>query len=139
MNPYWEIAMSTKQNTVAVREIAAALQAGDLEKALDFYADDVQWTVIGTTPYSGTYNGKEDLKNRLYAKVGEAFEGGLEITVDNVIADGDYAAYQLRATAKTKRGEDYRNTFCIVYHFSDGKAASVTEYLDTDLLTRVLS
>ena len=36
---------------------------------------------------------------------------------------------------RTKTGNDYNNTYCIVYRLSDGKVKEVTEYCDTELIT----
>ena len=36
----------------------------------------------------------------------------------------------------TKRGVPYNNTYCWVYHFVGGKISALTEYLDTELVTR---
>ena len=63
--------MSAEQNKQAVREMSAAFSAGDIDKAFAFYADDIQWTITGTTSYSGTYHGKQDLRERLMGKLGE--------------------------------------------------------------------
>jgi len=130
--------MSAEHNKQAVREMSAAFSAGDIDKAFAFYADEIQWTITGTTSYSGTYRGKQDLRERLMGKLGEDLEGGLKITIDNIIAEGDYVVYQSHGQAKTKRGADYNNTYCMVYRFADGKVAEVTEYLDTELVRRVL-
>jgi len=130
--------MSAESNKQAVREMFAAYGAGDIERAFSFYADDVQWTIIGTTSYSGTYSGKQDLGERLLGKFGQDLEDGLKITIDNLIAEGDYVVLQSHGQAKSKRGVDYNNTYCMVYWFVNGKAARVTEYLDTDLVRRVL-
>jgi ketosteroid isomerase-like protein len=36
----------------------------------------------------------------------------------------------------TKRGVAYNNTYCWVYRFEQGKIVALTEYLDTELVTR---
>jgi ketosteroid isomerase-like protein len=36
----------------------------------------------------------------------------------------------------TRRGVPYNNTYCWVYRFGGGKIRSITEYLDTELVTR---
>ena len=41
----------------------------------------------------------------------------------------------MRAGRKTKTGNDYNNTYCIVYKVLDGKIKEITEYLDTELVT----
>ena len=38
----------------------------------------------------------------------------------------------------TKSGEPYNQTYCYVFRFEDGQVSELTEYLDTDLVNRVL-
>ena len=57
------------------------------------------------------------------------------VNVDNLISDGDYLACQGRGESKTKAGGTYNNTYCWVYRWSGDNIVSVTEYLDTEVLT----
>jgi hypothetical protein len=41
----------------------------DVESFLNAMADDVRWTVMGTTIYSGTYQGKQDVLERLIGPI----------------------------------------------------------------------
>ena len=61
------------------------------------------------------------------------------MTIDNLIAEGEYVAEQAQGKARTKSGKDYNNTYCRVYRIVDGKVKSIIEYLDTELLTAAFS
>ena len=130
--------MSATQNKQTIMDMADAFNVGDIEKAFASYADDVEWTIIGTTSYSGTYRGKQDVFARLLGRLGQDLDGGLKVTVGNVIAEGDHVVLQFRGQATTRAGAAYDNTYCLVYRFAGGKIVEVTEYLDTDMVRRVL-
>ena len=67
-------------------------------------------------------------------------EGGkIEMTIEHLIAEGDYVAEQAHGKARTKTGDDYNNTYCRVWNISDGQVRSVIEYYDTELLKNTLA
>jgi ketosteroid isomerase-like protein len=100
-------------------------------------ADDVRFTVMGTTKFSGTYNGKQDVVNKLLGPLTAQLEGGISLTPDNFIAEGDFVAMQARGSAKAKNGKSYNNNYCQIFRVANGKVHEVTEYLDTELVTSV--
>ena len=63
-------------------------------------------------------------------------DGHIHIHVDNLLADGDFVVVQGHGVAMTKRGVAYNNTYCWVYRFEQGQIKALTEYLDTELVTR---
>ena len=67
--------------------------------------------------------------------IGELLEGHLRITVDNLMAEGDYVVCQGRGESDVKAGGTYNNTYCWVYRWSGEKIIAVTEYLDTECIT----
>jgi ketosteroid isomerase-like protein len=128
--------MSSAENKEFIRGMFAELSKGNGGAFLDALADDVRFTIIGSSKYSGTFNGKKDLVERLLAPLAAQVEGGMTITPLNLIADGDYVAMQAQGKALSKNGERYDNTYCHVFKIAGGKVTEVTEYLDTELITR---
>ncbi len=128
--------MSAAENKEIVRNMFAELSKGNSQAFLEKMADDVRFTIIGTTKYSGTCNGKQELVNKVLMPLSAQLEGGLTITPDNFIAEGDYVALQARGNSRTKSGGTYNNTYCQVFRITDGKVQEVTEYLDTELVTK---
>ncbi|HWP99555.1 MAG TPA: nuclear transport factor 2 family protein, partial [Vicinamibacterales bacterium] len=112
---------------------------GDMDACLALLSDDVRWTNIGSTPFSGTYVGKKDLLERLLGPVFGQLQAGIASTIHNVIAENDYVAVQSSGVATTKDGRPYNNTYCHVFRIAGGRICEVTEYLDTDLLRSVLA
>ena len=125
--------MGAAENKEAVRMMR---EAKGLDAMLAAMSDDVRWTIIGTTKYSGTMNGKQEIVNKLLRPIFAELESMGSNTVDNIIAEGDYVVIQQHASGrKTKTGNPYNNTYCLVYKLIDGKIKEITEYCDTELIT----
>jgi ketosteroid isomerase-like protein len=129
--------MSAAENKEVIRNMWTDASEGNAEGFLSALADDVRYTIIGTTKFSGTFNGKQELLNRAFMPLISELEtnGGME--TDNLIAEGDYVVQQGRGVGrKTKSGQPYNNTYCFVYRLAAGKVIEVTEYCDTELVAR---
>lgn len=127
--------MNAEQRKKTIRNVFKAVADGNAEPLMDMLHDDISWTIIGSTRFSGTYEGKEQLAERLLAPLGELVDGHLHITPENVLADGDYVVVQGHGESKTKAGGTYNNTYCWVYRWSGDKVVQITEYLDTEVIT----
>jgi ketosteroid isomerase-like protein len=127
--------MGAAENKQLIQNMFAELSKGNAEAFLGNMADDVKFTIIGTTKYSGTCNGKQELIQKVLAPLTAQLEGGITLTPENFIADGDYVAMQARGKATTKSGKPYNNTYCQVFRIANGKVQEITEYLDTELVT----
>ena len=127
--------MGAAENKKLIQDMFAELSKGNAPAFLNAVADDVRFTIIGTTKYSGTCNGKQELINKVLQPLTAQLEGGLTITPENFIADGDFVAMQARGKSTTKSGKSYNNTYCQVFRIAGGKVQEVTEYLDTELVT----
>jgi len=129
--------VTVAENKRIVRSFYDAGNRGDLDAAVALLADDVRWTVTGTTKFSGAYAGNQDLVTRLVAPLFGQLKAGINGTILNLIAEGDFVAAQVSGRAETKDGRAYDNTYCFVFRLHGGKIAEVTEYLDTELVTAV--
>ena len=125
--------MAIAENKEAVRQMR---EAKGLEEMLAAMSDDVRWTIMGSTKYSHTMNGKKEIVDKLLHPIVAELESMGSNHVDNVIAEGDYVVVQQHATGrKTKTGNPYNNSYCLVYKVIGGKIKEITEYLDTELVT----
>ena len=125
--------MGAAENKEVIRKMG---EAKGLDAMLATMSDDVRWTIIGNTKWSGTMNGKQEIVNRLLKPIFAELETPGSNTTDNVIAEGDYVVVQSHGSGrKTKLGKPYNNTYCIVYKVGDGKIREITEYCDTELIT----
>ena len=127
--------MSTQESKKIVEDAFGAMSRGDSEGFMQRLSDDIRWTIIGTTRYSGTYAGKQQLVERLLTPIMADLESGIRQNVQNVIAEGDTVVVQTQGESMTKSGKPYNNTYCLVIRVADDKIAELTEYLDTELVT----
>jgi ketosteroid isomerase-like protein len=127
--------MGAAENKRFISNMFIELSKGNTEAFLGSIADDVRYTIIGTTKYSGPFNGKQELISKLLGPLTAQLEGGIAVTPDNLIADGDYVAMQAHGKARSKNGRSYNNTYCHVFRIANGNVQKVTEYLDTELVT----
>lgn len=127
--------MGAAENKKLIQDMFAELSKGNGEAFLGNLADDVQITLIGTTKFSGTFNGKQEFIEKVLAPLGAQLEGGIAITPSNFIAEGDFVAMQAKGKSTTKGGKSYDNTYCQVFQIVNGKVQRMTEYLDTELVT----
>ena len=58
---------TTADNRALVRSIFDALARGDRAPFRDAMAEDFTWTIMGSTPWSGTYRGREAVARDLIA------------------------------------------------------------------------
>jgi hypothetical protein len=128
--------MGAAENKKLIQDMFAELSKGNAQAFLNNMADNVKFTIIGTTKYSGTCNGKQELISKVLQPLTAQLEGGLTITPENFIAEGDYVAMQARGKSNTKSGGTYNNIYCQVFRLANGKVQEVTEYLDTELVTK---
>ena len=127
--------MNSEQRKQKHLDAFKAFGDGDPEPLMNLFDDKGQWTIIGDTRFSGTYNGMPDVLERLLGPIGALIDGHMHITLDNLIGEGDYVVAQGRGESKTLAGGTYNNTYCWVYKWSGDKVIGVTEYLDTEVLT----
>ena len=128
--------MSSAENKELVLGFFADISNGNLQGALDRMAEDLRFTLIGTTKLSGTFTSRKEFVDRILAPLGAQLEGSLTITADNLIAEGDFVVAQSRGRSSTRKGVAYNNTYCHVFRIAGGKIREATEYLDTELITR---
>jgi len=125
-------------NKRLMRAVFDALAAGDPTPYHDHLADDVRYTVLGTTTWSRIYFGKQTAVDQLLRPLYRAYGGGFTSTAHRIIADGDHVVVESRGRATTTAGAPYNNTCCQVFRLANQKILEVTEYCDTALMAAVL-
>jgi uncharacterized protein len=127
--------MGVAENKQLLQHIFAELLKGNAEPYLASLADDIRWTIIGTTKFSGTFHGKQAVFNELLEPVLSQIAAPLTLMAHRFIAEGDHVVVEFHGQNTTKAGKVYNNTYCCIYHIAEGKVHEVTEYLDTELVT----
>jgi lactoylglutathione lyase len=130
--------MSAHENKEQLQRIFAELANGNARPFVDSFADDVRWTIIGTTKWSRTYEGKETVLNELLRPLRERMAGPIKTSATRFLADEDCVVVEARGEATTKTGRAYNNAYCWIFRLDGGKVREITEYLDTELVESAL-
>jgi ketosteroid isomerase-like protein len=131
--------MGAAENKRAVQDAFAAWSRGDGGAFFKLLADDVRWTVIGSTPVSRTYVSRQAFLEGAVRPLGEKISGAIQPTVRDVIAEGDKVVVQWDGRAVGKNGTLYNQTYCWVMRVENGVVREGTAYLDTELITQLWS
>jgi ketosteroid isomerase-like protein len=129
--------MGIAENKQIVLDFYDAGARGDMDACFALLADDITWTNIGTTKFSGTYAGKQALVEQLLGPLFGQLKAGIASAIERLTAEGDVVVAQTAGTAETHDGRPYNNTYCQVIRIRDGKIAEVKEYFDTALVDAV--
>ncbi len=129
--------MEIVENKQVVIDFYEAGARGDMDACFALIADDITWRNIGSTKFSGTFEGKQALMENLLGPLFGQLKAGIASTIDGLIAEGEMVVALTRGQAETHDGTPYNNTYCQVIRIADGKIAEVTEYMDTALIDAV--
>jgi hypothetical protein len=129
--------MDTIDNKNIVLNFYEAGARGDMDTCFALLSDDIVWTNIGSSRFSGTYSGKQVLMEQLLGPLFGQLKAGIASKIERLVAEDDIVVAQTSGTAETLDGTPYNNTYCQVIRIADGRIAEVTEYFDTALVDAV--
>jgi uncharacterized protein len=121
-----------------LRHIYSEASKGNPQPLLDSLDDDVRWTIIGSTPLSGTYRGRNEVVENLLRRLRSRLAGPVVFSFERFIEEGEYVVMQAGGQATAINGARYDNTYCIVARVVNGKIREMTDYVDTELITKTL-
>ncbi|MFL5823287.1 MAG: nuclear transport factor 2 family protein [Solirubrobacteraceae bacterium] len=130
--------MPAEENKQLMSAVFEELAAGNGQPFMDALADDVRWTVAGSSPWSGTYEGKRRVITELMRPLFKQFADDYRAQATRIVAEDDVVVVEARGEVMTKSGRPYNQTYCYVFRLADGTVREMTEYLDTDLVNQVL-
>ena len=126
--------MGMEENKNVVKSFYEAGNRGDMDTCFGLIADDITWTSIGSTVFSGTFTGKDQLMQQLLGPLFGNLKAGISSTLKNLIAEGDVVVAETSGIAETTDGKPYNNSYCQIMTIRDGQIVKVTEYADTALI-----
>lgn len=129
--------MGIADNKQVVLDFYDAGARGDMDACFALLSDDVTWTNIGTTKFSGTYAGKQAIAEDLLGPLFGQLKAGISSQIEQLTAEGDVVVAQTSGTAETIDGIPYNNTYCQVITVRNGQIEAVKEYMDTALVDSV--
>ena len=130
--------MGAAENKQLLQRVFADLEAGEPGPFIAVLADDVRWTIAGSTEWSRTYDGKNAVLSELLGPLRERLTDMIKLTVRRILADEDCVVVEARGEATTKSGRPYNNTYCWIFRLGGGKVRDITEHLDTELVATAL-
>jgi ketosteroid isomerase-like protein len=125
--------MGVAENKKVVESFYEAGNRGDLDSCSSLIADDITWTNIGSTSLSGSFQGKDELLEKLLGPLFSQLKSGISSTIERLIGEGDFVVALTSGIAETKDGRAYKNRYCHVIRLRGGQFVEVTEYFDTAL------
>jgi uncharacterized protein len=133
--------MTKDLNKQLVADMLAAFYAGDIERALSYCSDDVDFfsnAPIDILPHLGHHRGNDDVR-QMWKTVHERY-ASMRNEIPFMAAEDDRVAIHLRAFF-VKRLNDRTVQFDVAVFFTlrDGKVVKIREIIDTfDLIQQVV-
>src|SRR4051812_16383120 len=112
---------NSSDNKQAVVSAYAAMAAGNPAPYLDLLSEDVSITMFGDHRFARTFKGRNDIYQNLFGPIRDVLDGTIRMNVTNATAEDDVVVVEARGEARTKDGRNYRNSYCFVFKFENGK------------------
>jgi uncharacterized protein len=97
-------------------------------------AADVDWTVEGTHPLAGRYDGKKEFIQATFERLSRLMKDGVRLKLEGLYVDGDTTIAELLSEATTAEGAAFNNRYCWVCRFDGDAIVQVRAYLDSALV-----
>ncbi|WP_042387881.1 nuclear transport factor 2 family protein [Streptacidiphilus melanogenes] len=132
--------MTTIDPRTVVVDYVNAVAEGDLDAIVASFADDATWTYPGDLPLSRVWRGRDAIVGDFLGGAGVLFapDSTPEVTLTNVIADGEQVVAEWTSRGVTVNGHIYDNQCLGVFTVRDVRIVSVREYTDTQHVERTL-
>jgi len=118
--------MDAAGNKQLMQHIFSELSKGNSKPFVEGLADDVRWTITGTTKWSKTFQGKQAVLTDLLEPLRAQFAVPYTATAHRFIAEGDHVVVEGRGCVTTKAGIPYNNSYCWIYRIAGGKMREIT-------------
>lgn len=129
--------MSTlTDNKALAMKFIEALGRLDMEEFLDCMSEDVMFETPGQFPAAGIKTKAEVAQE--FPAMKHILPNGLKFTILTVTAEDDRVHVELTGQSKTRDGDDYNNRYHYAFVIRDGKVCSFRDYMDSDLVMKVL-
>jgi ketosteroid isomerase-like protein len=130
---------ASDENKRVVREAFRLWEEGDSGPFFDLIAEDVRWTVTGSTPVSGVYESKRALVEAAFGPLLERLAGTLSTRFVDLAAEGDKVFLRFESSGVAKTGLRYEQVYCFAMVMREQRVVEIVAYLDTELLAKIFS
>lgn len=97
----------------------------------ELLASDAQWTIVGSSPLSKTYQSKQEFIDKVIVPFNARMAKPLVPTIRGLYADGDMVIIFFDAAATAKDGVPYHNTYTWYFQMKAGQVIKATAFFDT--------
>jgi len=124
-------------NKKIIKKFYNSLENSDFDSLNELWHDDVTLTLIGSTPVSGDFKGKDSaisliekgvLDNLQFDKVIFANEWSI------IAAENDIVVGTMTLQGKSVYNKDYNQIYCQIFTIKDNKIFRLHEFFDTALV-----
>ena len=130
-----------EKNKDFITQAFARWAAGGSTFFQDVLAEDVVWTIKGTSPAAGTYRGRAVFIEQAVAPFAARLSSFVKPRVNNIWADGNDVVVYWDGAAVAKDGKPYNNSFVWIFRMQDLRATEVIAFLDLtqydDVINRI--
>jgi uncharacterized protein len=126
-------------NTDTLRQGYEAYGRGDIDAAMEAWADDIQWENPNAQqiPNPGVYQGKDEVR-RLLAEFPDDWED-LSISPDEFVEQGDTVVVLGHVEGRGKEtGREVKFPFVHIWRFDDGQVTRMQNLFDTALAAEAI-
>jgi Ketosteroid isomerase-related protein len=124
-------------NAALVREAFEAWRTGR-GSVFDLLDEDVEWTVAGHSPVSGTYRSRAAFMEQAVAPITARLATPIVPTVEHVVAQDDTVVVLWSGEATARDGQTYRNRYAWHLQLREGRIVRVVAFLDTWALAELM-
>ena len=117
-------------------EFIRKMGEGDVDYIVNAYCDDGRVRTMGNTLISGVRSKPEIAE--FASGVLTAFPKGLTFKVTGITTEGSRVAVEATSQGIHASGVEYCNSYHFLFQWQDGKLLELVEYMDTELVSKVL-
>lgn len=132
---------AAEKNKAFISQAFAKWAAGGSTFFQDVLAEDVVWTIKGTSPAAGTYKGRAVFIEQAVAPFAARLSSFVKPKVNDIWADGNDVVVYWDGAAVAKDGKPYNNSFVWIFRMQDLRATEVIAFLDLtqydDVINRI--
>jgi len=119
-----------ERNRQFIAQAFARWAAGGSSFFDDVLAPDMVWTIKGTSPMAGRYEGRDAFLATAVAPFAARLSSPMRPTVKHIWAEDDHVVVQWDGAATAADGQPYRNSYVWIFRMEHLRAAEVTAFLD---------
>lgn len=105
----------------------------------DLLADNVQWTIAGSSKQAKAYTSKKQLIEEVLDPLNARLSKRITPEVKGIYADGNMVVVLWKSSAQTNNGHPYNGEYAWFMEFQDGKVIQVKAFLDNQKFAEAMA